>query len=52
MITATVISRIFHIKFGSSIGTCFTIDVDNKQYFVTAKHVVQNLKDVDEVEIF
>ena len=29
-----------------------TIDIDEKQYFVTAKHVIENLKDDDEIEIF
>jgi S1-C subfamily serine protease len=52
MITANVISRTFHIKYASGTGTCFTIDVDGKQYFVTAKHVIENLKDNDEVELF
>ena len=52
MITTNVISRTFHIKYGSGTGTCFTIDIDGKQYFVTAKHVVENLKDGDEIEIY
>ncbi len=52
MITANVISRTFHIKYGSGTGTCFTIDIDGKQYFVTAKHVIENLKDDDEIEIY
>lgn len=51
MITANVISRTFHIKFASGIGTCFTIDIDNKQYIVTAKHVVETFKDGDTIEI-
>ena len=52
MITINVISRTFHLKFGASIGTCFLIDIDSRQYFVTAKHVVENLKDNDEIEIY
>lgn len=52
MITTNVISRTFHIKYGSGTGTCFTIDIDGKQYFVTAKHVIENLKDDDVVEIY
>lgn len=52
MISANVISRTFHIKYSSGTGTCFTIDIDGKQYFVTAKHVIKNLKDDDEVEIY
>lgn len=52
MITANVLSRTFHIKYGQSIGTCFTVDIENRQYFVTAKHVVKNLKDGDTISIF
>lgn len=52
MITTNVFSRIFHIKFGTNIGTCFTIDFEGKQYFVTAKHVIENLIDNDIVELF
>jgi S1-C subfamily serine protease len=52
MITNNVISRTFHLKFGSGSGTCFTVDVDDKQYFVTAKHVIENIKDGDEIELF
>ena len=52
MITTNVISRVFHIKFAAGIGTCFTIDYEGKQYFVTAKHVIENLTDTDTVELF
>jgi Trypsin-like peptidase domain len=44
-----VLSRVFHIKYDDSEGTCFTIDVDYRQYIVTAKHVVPNLKTGDYV---
>lgn len=52
MVTSNVYFRVFHIKYGTSAGTCFTIDIDNKQYFVTAKHVVENIKTGDTVSIF
>jgi hypothetical protein len=52
MITGNVIFRTFQMKYGSSTGTCFTIDVDGKQYFVTAKHVIQDLVDDNEIELF
>lgn len=38
MITANVINRTFFIR-STDYGTAFTIDVDGKQYFVTARHV-------------
>lgn len=52
MITTNAIQRTFHIKVGDSTGTCFTIDVDNKQYLVTAKHIVSDLADTSNIEIF
>lgn len=52
MITTNVIQRTFHIRVGDSFGTCFTIDVDNKQYLVTAKHLVHNLTETSVIEIF
>ena len=52
MITSNVIGRTFHIRYNSGTGTCFTIDIDGKQYFVTAKHVIEGLKDEDEVELY
>lgn len=38
MITRGVIERTFQFKCGNNLGTCFAIDVDNKQYLCTAKH--------------
>ncbi len=51
MITSNVVTRIFNLKYKNSMGTCFSIDIDNKQYFVTAKHVIENLKDGDSISI-
>lgn len=52
MITSNVIQRIFHLRNGEDTGTCFTIDFENRQYFVTAKHAIEGLKDNDIVEIY
>jgi S1-C subfamily serine protease len=52
MITANFIHRTFRIKSGNSVGTGFTMDVDNKQYLVTAKHVVQAFGSTAGLEIF
>ncbi|MFH4965675.1 serine protease [Gaetbulibacter sp. M235] len=52
MITANVIARTYHIKYKNGTGTCFTIDFEGKQYFVTAKHVIENLKNGEIVELF
>ena len=52
LITSNVIHRTFHIKWMLSSGTAFTIDHGNKQYVVTARHVVEGLKSGDSIEIF
>lgn len=52
MITTNVIDRTFNIQVGNSIGTCFTIDVNSKQYLVTAKHVVKDLNGTCDIRIF
>lgn len=52
MITANLIHRTFRIRCGDSIGTGFTIDIDGRQYFVTASHVLVNLVQRGEVHIF
>lgn len=52
MITANFIHRTFRIKCGDSVGTGFTVDVDGKQYLVTARHVVQAFPTTAGLEIF
>lgn len=52
MITTNVIQRTFHISIGNSAGTCFTIDVDGKQYLITAKHLVEQIKDTAKIRIY
>ena len=53
MITSNVIHRVFllFLQTGEH-GTMFTIDFDNKQYIITAKHLVKNIKKEDTVFIF
>lgn len=52
MINLNVITRVFQIKWGDSLGTAFAIDHFNKQYLITARHVVEGIAQTDEVEIF
>ena len=44
MITSNVIHRTFQLKCGEALGSCFTIDVDDKQYLCTAKHCLENFR--------
>ena len=52
MITNNVYERTFHIKFGNSTGTAFTIDKDSRQYIATARHVVEGITSGDVVSIY
>lgn len=52
MITSNVLNRIFHLKYGEGTGTCFAIDYEQRQYMVTAKHVVEGLKNGDTIELY
>jgi hypothetical protein len=52
MITSNVIHRVFRIRFKESRGSAFAIDVDGRQYLVTAKHLVPSLTDSGELEIY
>ncbi|WP_445144379.1 S1 family peptidase [Dyella sp. Tek66A03] len=49
--TANVLRRTFHIKLNDSIGTCFTVDHEGRQYIVTAKHVVGDFPGTGRIEI-
>ena len=42
MITANAIQRTFQIRQGNSTGTAFAIDRDDRQYLITARHVVKS----------
>jgi hypothetical protein len=50
--TSNVLSRVLKIKVGTEQGTSFTMEVDGRQYLVTAKHVVANIRAEGAVEIF
>lgn len=52
MITTNVIQRTFHIRVSDFIGTCFTIDVAEKQYIITARHVVSEISGTQKISIF
>jgi S1-C subfamily serine protease len=52
LITANVIHRVFRIKYGQQAGTAFGIDLDGRQYLVTAKHLLARLLGKDHIEIF
>lgn len=40
------------VRVGNAQGTAFTIEVNKRQYLITAKHVVASLKPSDSIQVF
>lgn len=51
MITTNILQRTFQISFEKSFGTCFTVDVDERQYLITARHLVSEMTGAVTVKI-
>jgi S1-C subfamily serine protease len=56
-VTANVLERVLRVRVNAgdpheATATAFTIDVDGREYLITAKHVVKGLKDEDRIDIF
>lgn len=51
-ITNEILQRTFKVKSSDSIGTCFTIDVEGRQYLVTARHLVDSLASAGTLQIW
>ncbi|MFW5878080.1 MAG: S1 family peptidase, partial [bacterium] len=45
-----IVQNVFPIKNGKKTGTCFKINHGTKQYFITAKHIIDNINDGDCLE--
>jgi len=52
MITANVIHRVFQILAGKDTGTCFTIDYGDRQYIITAKHVLSSWDGHSNIQLY
>lgn len=50
MLPPSIIQNVFPIKNGKKTGTCFTINHEANQYFVSAKHIINNINDGDCLE--
>ena len=50
-VTTSILQRTFRIRYRGGTGTCFTIDVGGKRYLITAKHVVNSIRDDETVDI-
>jgi len=51
MVNANAIQRTIHIRHEAQCGTAFFVDENERQYLVTAKHVVQTIADVAVISI-
>ena len=52
MITANVIHRVFRISIGDQAGTAFAIDIADRQYLVTARHIAGGLAGTSDIGLF
>jgi hypothetical protein len=52
LITSNALVRTFQIRWKDTVGTGFTIDHGNRQYFVTARHIVSEIRPTDAIEIY
>lgn len=44
-VTANALQRTYQLRFGDHQGSGFTLDVDGQQYLITARHLVDGIKD-------
>jgi hypothetical protein len=56
-VTRNVLERVLNVRVNAGTihegtATAFTIDVDGREYLMTAKHVVQGLKDEDKIDVY
>jgi len=51
-VTANVLQRVFLIKYGNHFGSSFTVDVGNRQYLISAKHLLSFLQESDIIDIY
>ena len=51
IVDSNILTRVLPIKVGARTGTAFTIEVDGKQYLITAKHITGN-QEIETVEIW
>lgn len=56
-VTSNVFERVLNVRVNAgtnreATATAFTLDVDGREYLITAKHVVAGLKDTNKLDIF
>jgi S1-C subfamily serine protease len=51
MVSSNALQRVFQLKCGDQLGSAFTIDVNKRQYLVTARHLVAALRDTGKIQL-
>lgn len=51
-ISAGILQRVLSIRYKDSQGSSFTIEVDGRQYLITARHVVEGIADHDQIQLW
>lgn len=51
MVPSNILQRTLYIAHGAQSGTGFTIDIDGRQYIVTAQHVVERLSSNSSIKV-
>lgn len=52
MVPANAVHRVLKLKYKNFIGACFTIEVEETQYLVTARHLVEGISSGDNLVIY
>lgn len=51
-LSTNVLCSVYLINYHNSCGTSFTLEYGSRQYLITAKHVLEGIKDSDTIQIF
>jgi hypothetical protein len=51
MIDTAALARILMLRYGEGTGTCYLADVENRQYLLTASHVVPEIEDGHQIAL-
>ncbi len=43
LVSTPILDRTFHISYKGKSGTCFAVDINNRQYFITARHLLDDM---------
>lgn len=50
-VPSNVLTRVFQLRYNGTLATAFTLDIDGRQYLVTARHVVKGMPTESSIEL-